>query len=146
MVVHFLPENKKASPQETCRAWHKGCDGIISEEELMSGLRGMRVHFADKEMSQITSGLANNERRGLALSEFMLGCVDKSEFERDSTLKRCYEAITKDLHGKVTFAQFELLFGDLECVNKDAWRGILTRFSGVDKLGIGHHKLTRTMI
>ena len=128
MIVHVLPPKKTLKLQLIFLECDEDCDGLISKDELLNSLKKINLSFTNKEITNIINNLTENESGGLSYSEFLLGCIDKDDFDGDYMIRKFFNIIDQDSDGRIAFSDLKVIFGHLENNEPEIWRYFTNKF------------------
>ena len=139
-AVYFFMVNAMASKaehrdlMEVFRALDANGDGVLSREELISGLKGKSHFLSDHDIDQLIDRIDSNKNKGIDYTEFVAAAIDKRSMLSEDRIKKCFKFFDYDNNGKISVEEFKKVLQGNNQVKLDVWKSLIKE---VDENGDG---------
>lgn len=133
-AIYFFIVNNLASKEDKrdlikmFKALDLNQDGVISEDELMHGLKLMNVFMSEEEVKALMDMLDKSHTKTINYTEFVGAAIDKNKILSDEKILKCFKMFDKDRSGKISIAEFKQMLEGKNSIDPEVWRQMIKDF------------------
>ena len=135
LATQVIAQNELKVLKEEFLAIDKDGNGRISREELLEQYKKiMNEPEATEVVNEIMNKVDVNHSGDIDYTEFLAGCMEKSNFESKENLNLAFNLFDKDGSGDITVHEIQAVLGGGQMVDNKVWADIIKE---VDENGDG---------
>jgi len=139
MVNNMVTKEEKKDLMETFKALDTNQDGVLSKEELVTGLKKVSNFISEDEVDQIMARIDYNKDQTINYTEFVAAAIDKRKLLSEERIKACFRIFDKDGSGKISTCELKQMFQGGNIVDEKVWTDLIKE---VDQNGDGEIELS----
>jgi calcium-dependent protein kinase len=138
MINNMTTKEERRELMEVFKALDTNQDGVLSREELVTGLKKISKFISDEEVNLLIERIDYNKDKTINYTEFVAAAIDKNKLLSDERINTCFRIFDKDHSGKISTAELRVMFQGKNVVDEKVWNDLVKE---VDQNGDGEIEL-----
>jgi calcium-dependent protein kinase len=145
MVHRILSDDEKRHVMEIFSALDQNLDGILTKDDIATGLKKAGIELSDDELNHIVFCMDYQQNQQIDFSEFVGGVIDKKKFLNDRNLQMCFRDLDADDDGLIGMNDIQNILQDRKTVDHEYWSELVKDIDTSGDRKISYAEFCKTM-
>jgi calcium-dependent protein kinase len=134
IINNMTSREEKKELMEVFKMLDTNQDGVLSKQELVSGLKKVNLFISEEEVDALMGRIDHNKDKTINYTEFVGAAIDKKKLLSDERVTTCFRIFDKDGSGKISLVEFKEIFQGKNMVDDKVWSDLVKE---IDQNGDG---------
>lgn len=145
MVHRILNDEEKRKIMEIFCALDQNFDGILTKDDIASGLKKVGIALSDDELNHIVFCMDYQQNQQIDFSDFVGGVIDKKKFLNNRNLEMCFRDLDADDDGLIGMNDIQNILQDRKTVDQEYWSELVKDIDTSGDRKISYAEFCKTM-
>lgn len=145
MVHRMLSDAEKRDIMEIFCALDQNFDGVLSKDEIVSGLNRIGIYLSEDELNQIVFCMDYQQNQQIDFSDFVGGVIDRKKFLNNRNLEMCFRDLDADDDGLIGMHDIQNILQDRKTVDQEYWSELVKDIDTSGDRKISYAEFCKTM-